>query len=205
MPGTGGRKETRVRPLTPQQIEMFPWYAFAAYWVITALRVKRTKALENAAHRLMTIAAVMLCFGLLFTERPWAGLLRRRFVPEAAWIEWTGVVLTCVGVAIAIWARYCLGQNWSARVALKEGHELIRSGPYASMRHPIYTGMLLMVAGTALVVGELRGILAVVLILAAHSLKALREERLMAAEFGEAYARYRRSSGFLFPRILGRN
>jgi protein-S-isoprenylcysteine O-methyltransferase Ste14 len=187
--------------MTLQQIVMFPWYVFAAYWVITWLQVKRTKARENLANRLATLGAVLLAFGLLFTDRLRIGPLQLRFVPEAAWIGWAGFVLTCVGVAVAIWARYCLGQNWSARVTLKEGHELIRSGPYASMRHPIYTGMLLAMVGTALVVGELRGILAVLVLLAAHSLKALREERLLAAEFGQEYARYRRSAGFLFPRF----
>ena len=71
------------------------------------------------------------------------------------------------------------------------------------MRHPIYTGMLLGCAGTALVVGEWRGVLAVALLLAAHSRKALREERLLTTEFGEEYVAYRRSTGFLFPRFWG--
>jgi protein-S-isoprenylcysteine O-methyltransferase Ste14 len=198
-------QETSVRHLTLQQIETFPWYVFAAYWAITALRVKRAKAREHIANRLVTLAAVLLTFGLLSMDRLRIGPLRMRFVPQTAWIGWAGVVFTFVGVAVAIWARYCLGQNWSARVTLKEGHELIRSGPYASMRHPIYTGMLLAVAGTALVVGEVRGIIAVLVLLVAHSLKALREERLLTAEFGEEYARYRQSAGFLFPRFSSKN
>src|SRR5215813_9285698 len=73
----------------------------------------------------------------------------------------------------SIWARYCLGEFWSARVALKEGHQLIRTGPYAFVRHPIYTGMLVATIGTALVVGEWRAVLAILLLVAAHSRKAL--------------------------------
>ena len=129
------------------------------------------------------------------------GPLRLRFIPEEPWIGWIGIAVTCLGVAVAIWARYCLGEYWSARVTLKEGHQLIRSGPYAYVRHPIYTGMLLGCVGAALVLGEWRGIMAVGLLLAAHARKALREERLLLTEFGEQYVSYRRTTGFLFPRF----
>jgi protein-S-isoprenylcysteine O-methyltransferase Ste14 len=190
-----------MKTLTLWQIEKFPWYFFAAYWAITALSVKRTKIREKSADRLVTVVVVVLAYCLLFADWPWIEPLRLRFVPKEPWIGWTGIGQTCVGVAIAIWARYCLGAYWSARVTLKEDHQLIRSGPYAFVRHPIYTGMLLGTAGTALVAGEWRGIFAVVLLFAAHARKALREEALLATEFGEQYASYRRSTGFLFPRF----
>jgi len=192
-----------MRTLTLWQIELIPWYVFAAYWGIMWLRVKRTKAREKSVDRLVTLAVVVLAYNLLFAKWPWIGPLRGRFVPEEAWIAWAGIALTWVGTAIAIWARYCIGEYWSARVTLKEGHQLIRSGPYAFVRHPIYTGMLLGCVGAALVVGEWRGVLAVLLLLAAHSRKALREESLLSTEFGEEYAAYRRSTGFLFPRLWG--
>jgi len=190
-----------MKTLTLWQIAMTPWYFFAAYWAITWLRVKRTKTAESVAQRLLTILPMVLAFELLFSRSLRIWPLRLRFLPAEDWIAWSGVALTSVGVAVAIWARYCIGQYWSARVTLKEGHRLIRSGPYAFVRHPIYTGMLLAAMGTALVIGEWRGVLAVVVILAAHSRKALREEKLMTAEFGEEYASYRRSTGFLFPRL----
>ena len=190
-----------MKTLTLWQIELIPWYGFAAYWAISALGVNRTKAREKSWDRLATLVVVIVACNLLFSNWMRIGRLRLRFVPEEAWIGWLGVVLTSVGVATSIWARYHLGVYWSARVTLKEGHQLIRSGPYALVRHPIYTGMLLAAAGTALVAGEWRGILAVVLLLAAHSRKALREEGLLAAEFGNEYSSYRRSTGFLFPRF----
>jgi protein-S-isoprenylcysteine O-methyltransferase Ste14 len=190
-----------MKALTLWQIELLPWYVFAAYWAVTALRVKRTKTAEKSADRLATLLVMVLAFILLFSERSRIGPLGVRFVPADERIAWAGILLTVLGVAVAIWARYCLGQFWSARVTLKEGHQLIRSGPYRFVRHPIYTGMLLAVAGTALVVGEWRGVLATALVLAAHWRKALREEGLLATEFGEEYASYRRATGFLFPRL----
>jgi protein-S-isoprenylcysteine O-methyltransferase Ste14 len=187
--------------LTTWQIELMPWYAIAGYWAITWLRVKRTKAREKSADRMITLAAVVLAYNLLFANWVRIGPLRLRFVPQNAWIAWLGMALTWLGVALAIWARHCIGQFWSARVALKQGHQLIRSGPYAVVRHPIYTGLFLAAAGTALVVGEWRGVFAVALLLAAHSRKARREESLLTSEFGEEYRNYRRGTGFLFPRL----
>src|SRR5258708_3916333 len=193
-----------MRTPTLWQIELIPWYVFIDYWLIASLSVKRTKTRERSADRLVTVVVVVLAYELLFANWLRVGILRQRFVPQEVWIGWAGIVLTCLGVGIAIWARYWIGQNWSARVTLKEDHRLIRSGPYAFVRHPIYTGMLFGTAGAALVTGEWRGLLAVALLLAAHSRKALREEGLLTKEFGEEYASYRQSTGFLFPRLSGR-
>ncbi len=191
-----------MKPLTLWQIDLLPWYAFFIYWALSSLRVKPTKTAETSADRFTTILAMVFAFLLLFDPRLSTGPLGRRFVPAQAGVAWAGIFLTWLGVAVAIRARYCLGQYWSARVTLKEDHRLIQSGHYAYVRHPIYTGMLLATVGTALVVGEWRGVLAVGLALAAHSRKAIREEALLAGEFGDAYAEYRRRTGFLFPRLL---
>lgn len=190
-----------MKTLTLWQIELIPWYVFGAYWLINWLRVKPAKAREKSIDRLITGAIVVIGFCLLFKEWTAIGPLGIRFVPKDARIIWLGIAITWIGVIVAVWARYSIGEYWSARVTLKEGHQLIRSGPYAFVRHPIYTGMFLAALGTALVVGEWRGILAVLLLLAAHSGKAVREESFMTREFGEEYTNYRRSTGFLFPRL----
>jgi len=192
-----------MKALSLWQIEMIPWYTLGAYWAITWLRVQPTKKAEKHAESLLTIALMALVFGLLFSNWLRIGPLSVRFVPALAWIAWTGIVLTSLGAAIAIWARYCLGQFWSAQVTLKQGHQLIRSGPYRFVRHPIYLGVMLAVAGTALVIGEWRGLLAVFLVLLAHSYKARREEAFLATEFGDDYRNYRQSTGFLLPRFPG--
>lgn len=189
-----------MHTMGPWHLDLIPWYVFAAYWAFGALRVKRTKAAEKSADRLATLAVMVVAFFLLFDDRVRTGPLDRRFVPTDLWIAWAGVAITGVGVAIAVWARYCIGQYWSARVTLKEDHRIIRSGPYRWVRHPIYTGMLLGVVGRALTIGQWRGVVAVALILVAHWLKALREESMLTREFGEEYESYRQGTGFLFPR-----
>ena len=124
--------------------------------------------------------------------------------PEALFWVFVFPILLAVGlgVAFAIWARRHLGEFWSARVTLKEDHHLIQSGPYARVRHPIYSGLLLAMIGTALFVGEWRAALGVFLVFVGHWLKARREESLLATEFGAAYEEYRRRTGSLVPRML---
>src|SRR5215469_4438569 len=163
-----------MKPM-PWQADLIPWYVFGVVWLIYALRVKRTKAAETSVDRFATMAVVVVAFILLFKESAGIGPLGRRVVPAQEWIAWIGVVVTCFGIALAVWSRVCLGQYWSARVTLKHDHQLIRSGPYQYVRHPIYTGMLVGAIGRAVTVGEWRGVLAIALILVAHSRKALRE------------------------------
>ena len=126
-------------------------------------------------------------------------LLNDRFLPHDVWCFWLGATLTAAGLLFSIWARHHLGKFWSARVALKQDHELIRSGPYAYVRHPIYSGLFIALIGTALVIGEWRALLAVLLVFLAHMDKARREEKLLAEQFGEAFATYRAETGWLFP------
>ncbi len=180
-------------------VDLIPWYVLCIYWTISALRVKRTKVQEDPGARLFHIAVMALAFFLLFSRRLEIGPLGLRFAPVSSWLRTSGTVLTFVGAGIASWARYSLGQYWSARVTLKIDHQLIRSGPYAWVRHPLYSGLLLAMAGTALVVGEWRGVVGVVVALAEFSRKAAKEEALLAGEFGEQYQEYRRQAGFLTP------
>jgi protein-S-isoprenylcysteine O-methyltransferase Ste14 len=182
-------------------VEMIPWCAFLIVWLMGALRVKSSKAAEPLVARAYTVILTSAAALLLFYNKLKLGALDWRFVAPIRWIELTGITLTYAGIALCIWARWNLGSNWSARVTLKVDHELIRSGPYARFRHPIYSGLLLAVTGTAIVIGEWRGLLASLVIGIMHSLKAKREEALMLATFGDQYQSYRRETGFLFPRL----
>jgi protein-S-isoprenylcysteine O-methyltransferase Ste14 len=111
------------------------------------------------------------------------------------------VALTALGIGFTVWARVHIGRNWSARVVIKEQHELVRSGPYALVRHPIYTGLLLAIAGTALVTGEWRGVLALALATVGFFVKAKREENILSREFGEDFELYRQQTGMLLPKV----
>ena len=122
-----------------------------------------------------------------------------RILPNLPVVFWGGVGLLVAGLGLAVWARLHLGRYWSGTITLKEGHRLIRSGPYAMVRHPIYTGIITAMVGTAITVGTVSGTLGVLLLLAAYLLKIRREERFLACEFGEEYARYRKDVNSLFP------
>jgi protein-S-isoprenylcysteine O-methyltransferase Ste14 len=137
----------------------------------------------------------------LFRPGAHYGWLGARFIPASDAAAWIGVVLTAAGVAIAIWARWHLGANWSGVVTLKEGHELIRSGPYRTIRHPIYTGILLALLGTAVAVGEVRGLLAVSIAWLSFYTKARREESFLTQEFGDRFGEHRRQTGMFLPRF----
>jgi protein-S-isoprenylcysteine O-methyltransferase Ste14 len=183
------------------QLTLVPWYAFPVYFGISALRVKPTKIGEDPAKRLMHVVPLVLAAFLLFSRGLRFGALGERFVPPIAAVAYGGIALTFLGAAFALWARYCLGEYWSSRVTLKVDHRIIRNGPYAYIRHPLYTGMLTAIAGTALVLGEWRGVIALLLALGAFWRKASTEEALLSSEFGDQYAEYRRQTGFLTPRF----
>ena len=96
-----------------------------------------------------------------------------------------------LGLAFAVWARRHIGSNWSGTVTVKENHALVRTGPYRWVRHPIYTGLLTAILGTAICRGELRGVWGLALCTLAFVDQAAHEERWMREAFGEEYDRYR--------------
>jgi protein-S-isoprenylcysteine O-methyltransferase Ste14 len=138
---------------------------------------------------------------LMFNDQFSRGWLATRFAPASPSIGKFGVTVTVVGIAFAIWARWHLGENWSATVTLKEGHELISSGPYRYIRHPIYSGMLVAFVGTALALGEYRALISVGIVLVAFYTKAKKEERFLTQEFGEKFREHSRRTGMFLPKF----
>jgi hypothetical protein len=114
------------------------------------------------------------------------------------------ITTTCNSTYVSRWANHygsLLGQNWSGAVTIKVDHQLIRTGPYAWVRHPIYSGFLLAMLGTALTRGELRGLIGIALLWPAFSVKRRMEESFMRKTFGQEYDSYTQSTGALIPRL----
>ena len=174
------------------------WTALWVVWVVMWFGTKRAKKRETPWERVQHLIPLVFGFWLLF-ERNWSAL-NMRLVPDtpAAW--WLGLVLTAAGVAIGIWARVSLGTNWSGVVTLKDDHELIRTGLYRWIRHPIYTGILLAMIGTAMIMGHLLSWLGFLIVWATFYLKARREEGFLRQEFGDAFEEHARHTGMFFPK-----
>ncbi|HEX4074727.1 MAG TPA: isoprenylcysteine carboxylmethyltransferase family protein [Candidatus Acidoferrales bacterium] len=181
-----------------------PWLIFLGYWLVASLSAKKIERHEPSGEKFLRIGVALVAFFLLDSSDPRFGVLNRRFLPWSLSIFALGAALTWAGVAFAIWARYHIGRYWSASVALKAGHELVRTGPYARIRHPIYTGILLSFAGTAIAIGRYRGIVAFAIMLIAFIWKSKKEEALLAGQFGMAFDEHRRHTGFFLPRLSGR-
>jgi protein-S-isoprenylcysteine O-methyltransferase Ste14 len=177
------------------------WILFGLYWLVSALKLKKTKKRESWFERLRYMLPLVVASWFLFQGAAHYGWLSVRLVPDTQAVQWIGVLLTAAGVGVAIWARWHLGTNWSGVVTLKEGHELIRTGPYRTIRHPIYTGILLALLGTAVAVGEIRGLLAVVIAWLSFYVKANREESFLSEEFGASFAEHRKHTGMFLPRL----
>ncbi|MGA8271936.1 MAG: isoprenylcysteine carboxylmethyltransferase family protein, partial [Candidatus Sulfotelmatobacter sp.] len=110
-----------------------------------------------------------------------------------------GFALIVFGVAFGIWARLTLGSNWSGTVTLKDNHTLIRRGPYRIVRHPIYTGILAALIGSALERGLRRSLIALPLCGLGFWLKIMTEEQFMVQRFGETYLQYKQQVKALVP------
>jgi len=180
------------------------WLLWMIFWLVLALTVKVTVRRQAALPRLLNLALLYGAAALLagpFVPVPW---LTVRVLPGSQWKIWCalGAALTLLGVLFTIWARLYLGRNWSAVAAVKADHELITCGPYRWVRHPIYSGLLLAFVGTALAVGQWRGVLAVALALVAVAHRIIVEERFMRQEFGTGYDVYAQRVRALVPGLI---
>lgn len=178
------------------------WLGWLAYWTIASRAVKPTRRRESMRSRASYLAPLLLGVYLLSTERLLPEWLSDAVLPRTAAGTWLGNALVAAGLAFAIWARCHLAGYWSGTVTLKEDHRLIRTGPYGWVRHPIYTGILLALAGTAVAMDEWRGVVALALMAGSFWRKLLIEESWLATAFPEDYPRYRAEVAALIPGVL---
>jgi protein-S-isoprenylcysteine O-methyltransferase Ste14 len=174
----------------------FCWIILIVVWAVSALFVKRTVE-RRFAWWLPALVVVMLVYPVV---RRIPGL-HQELWPRTIAIGLLADLLTVAGLAFTLWARATLGSNWSGMITFKEGHELIQRGPYAHVRHPIYSGLLLMGLGTAVASGRLGSFVLLGLWLLMFAIKAHFEEQLMTRHFPEAYSEYRRRVKALIPGV----
>jgi protein-S-isoprenylcysteine O-methyltransferase Ste14 len=187
-----------LSPDTPFELFIaFCWFVFMIVWAVSAFFVKRTVERSWGGTRWLVILLGLMLFGtLLRFGGMWPPLWARTARTGAL-----GALVTAAGLAVAVWARFILGRNWSGTITFKEDHELITRGPYAYVRHPIYSGLLLMMLGTAIESARLRTFLLLALVLVVLRIKAHFEEKLMIRHFPEAYPEYRRRVKALIPGV----
>jgi protein-S-isoprenylcysteine O-methyltransferase Ste14 len=174
------------------------WLPFLAYWVLAARKTRQSRARVRGPSSPVR-SALYIAGGALIFLSPSLGPLDDHFVPAVVEVGAAGWVLTALGMLFSMWARVSLGRNWSGRVALKHGQELVSTGPYAFVRHPIYTGLLMALTGTALYDGRWRALLGLAFFAIGFWLKARSEENLLEREFGEEYRTYRAQTPMLIP------
>jgi protein-S-isoprenylcysteine O-methyltransferase Ste14 len=160
------------------------WLVFWIYWLVAAVRVKagRTRWARFTGVRVAIILIVLL-------------LLRLKV------FKGIGLAIFLLGLALAVWARIYLGRNWGMPMSEKADPELVTTGPYSVIRHPIYSGIILAIIGTTIAV-SLYWLIAVVLVGAYFIYSAVMEERHMAEVFPDTYPRYKQSTKMLIPFIF---
>lgn len=175
------------------------WLAWIVLWAVMALFQKRTaerpeRAWSFGSGIVLVVVFVLFRFGSHSPTRPLYGTSESLGLACA--------VLVVLGLAFTAWARFTLGGNWSGAIVFKEGHELIETGPYALVRHPIYTGLLTMLLATFVVWAKPIGFAAFALVCFVLWGKLVREERLMTEHFPDAYPDYRRRTKAVIPLVL---
>jgi protein-S-isoprenylcysteine O-methyltransferase Ste14 len=177
------------------------WLIWLAGWMIAGLRTKQVLRAESIASRLSHAIPLGLGIALLMFRRAGGPWLAIRIFPQTLWSFWIGTALIALGLGFAAWARIHLAGNWSGTVTLKQDHSLTRTGPYRLVRHPIYTGLLIAILGSAIAEAEWRGLAGFLLITLSFMRKISIEERFLTAQFGDSYARYRAEVPALVPRL----
>ena len=183
----------------PMWVAAAAWIAFSVYWGVASknsAEAKRSESFESRRVHVLLMTSGQL---LLFAAIPglWHG-----FLPASAWWVPAGLAILAASIALAVWARRHLGSNWSGRIEIKTDHELVRTGPYRKLRHPIYTAMLGMCVGTALIDGHVHALVGLALVVVAYWRKVHMEEANLREAFGVRYNDYRRATWGCIPGIF---
>jgi protein-S-isoprenylcysteine O-methyltransferase Ste14 len=171
------------------------WAVFIIYWIVASFGVKRTVERQAGWWRILVllIAMAIAFFMINHDAILWSYTLTIGIIAD---------IVTLIGLIIMLWARTVLGGNWSTSTVLKENHELIQSGPYRYVRHPIYSGLLLMVLGAAIFYGHAIVFVAFAVSFIIALLRAREEEKLLTRNFPEEYPNYKARVKAFIPFVL---
>lgn len=178
------------------------WTIFYIYWLVSAFVTKRTAAREpvseSVIYRIPLVAAVVILVWAWRMPEP----MSARVIRPSFGVSLLAMALSLTGLCTCVWARAVLGRNWSSRVVVKVEHELVHAGPYRYVRHPIYTGMILMFSANVILGGRVGAILALFLFVYGFVLKLRREECTMTKQFPSAYPEYVKRTKLLVPFVI---
>jgi protein-S-isoprenylcysteine O-methyltransferase Ste14 len=191
-PGIGGRLR-RMHAI--ELVFAIGWAAFWIYWLVAAFSMKRGRVPWS---RELRIRAVIVVLAILLLR---LGAFRQNGLNSDPSRASLGLFLFALGLGFAIWARVHIGRNWGTPMSQKDEPELVTSGPYSLVRHPIYSGILVAAVGTAVALSWL-WLVAVVLAGIYFVYSATVEERYLTEQFPDSYLVYRRSTKMLLPFIL---
>jgi protein-S-isoprenylcysteine O-methyltransferase Ste14 len=191
--------------MNPNYPIFFFWLILETYWFITARKVKKDSHVEIARHhwffRTKTIIVIVPIAQLPFIQKI-LGINLDVFGNFNTMLAVIGVIICAAGILFAIWSRRYLGSNWSTSPSIKEQHELVMSGPYRFIRHPIYTGILLAQLGSIIATGSPLWLIAFATFFIVYVYRLNLEEKLMARRFSDQYLVYKQRSKKLIPFIF---
>jgi protein-S-isoprenylcysteine O-methyltransferase Ste14 len=183
----------------PYRIIGWAWVAVVMIWLVAGTASKRMVRRQSTVSRYLQLCLGVVAGLLIWGRGPWQVMFSAQIVPQSPDTGNLGLALTLAGRAFALSARFVLGKNWSATVTIKHDHELVRSGPYAIVRHPIYSGFLLALLGTSIARGNIGAFVGVAITALALRLKSLNEESFMLEQFGSQYTAYKQDVKALIP------
>jgi protein-S-isoprenylcysteine O-methyltransferase Ste14 len=192
---------TPITNILTGQIILGCWAIFLLFWFVTSFFTKKTVEGNNSIANTILIRMAIVIFIVLILGQ------HVPFVASHLWSYSTtsGViadVIAIAGLLLMLWSRVVLGANWSASVVFKENHELIQRGPYALIRHPIYSGLLLMFLGESIWYGSVMWFLVLICVFIGFWMKAQKEETLLTKHFPAEYPAYRERTKALIPFVL---
>jgi len=176
------------------------WIGFSIYWGIAGRNSAPAEKPESRASK--WFHQVMLNLALLLLFLPVPGLTGWFLPQRFHYFVAVGAIIQAAFILLAVWARRHLGRNWSGEVRIGVGHELVRTGPYRFLRHPIYTAMLGMFLGTAISSSQYHSLIALAMLVLAYLRKTRLEEQILQQTFGSNYENYRRETWALVPLLF---